>query len=101
MVELPLPVETLSVFFAASVALSFAPGPDNIFVITESALSGRLSGFFVTLGLCTWLDVSHCGCRNRRGRAFCNFGKCVQPAQNRWRGLSSFSRLASVSCRCP
>lgn len=52
-----LPLETLSVFFAASVALSLSPGPDNIFVLTQSALYGRAAGIFVTLGLCTGLCV--------------------------------------------
>jgi len=52
-----IPLATLSLFFAASVALALAPGPDNIFVLTQSALHGRLSGFLVTLGLCTGLLV--------------------------------------------
>jgi len=50
-----IPVETLSVFVAATVALALAPGPDNIFVLTQSALHGRKAGIFVTLGLCTGL----------------------------------------------
>ena len=52
-----IPVETLAVFIAASVALAFAPGPDNIFVLTQSALYGRKAGILVTLGLCTGLIV--------------------------------------------
>jgi threonine/homoserine/homoserine lactone efflux protein len=52
-----IPIDTLTLFFAASVALALAPGPDNIFVLTQSALHGRLSGFIVTLGLCTGLLV--------------------------------------------
>jgi threonine/homoserine/homoserine lactone efflux protein len=50
-----IPVETISIFFAASVALAFAPGPDNIFVLTQSALHGRKAGLLVTFGLCTGL----------------------------------------------
>ncbi len=49
--------ETLATFFAASVLLALAPGPDNIFVLTQSALHGRGAGYFVTLGLCTGLIV--------------------------------------------
>lgn len=49
--------ETATVFFAASVALGLAPGPDNIFVLTQSALHGRAAGLFVTAGLCTGLLV--------------------------------------------
>lgn len=48
-------LEVLAVFFAAAVALGFAPGPDNIFVLTQSALHGRAAGLVVTLGLCTGL----------------------------------------------
>lgn len=50
--------ETMIAFFSASVVLALAPGPDNIFVLTQSALHGRWSGIFVTLGLCTGL-VGH------------------------------------------
>jgi threonine/homoserine/homoserine lactone efflux protein len=52
-----IPFETIAVFFAASVALALAPGPDNIFVLTQSAIQGRAAGLFITLGLCTGLLV--------------------------------------------
>ena len=57
MFTLPIPPETITLFLAASIALAFVPGPDNIFVITQSALNGRLAGIIVTLGLCTGLLV--------------------------------------------
>ena len=47
--------ETAAVFFAASVLLALAPGPDILFVLAQSALHGRNAGFLVTLGLCTGL----------------------------------------------
>ena len=50
-----IPIETITLFLAAAVALGLAPGPDNIFVLTQSALHGRIAGLFVTLGLCTGL----------------------------------------------
>lgn len=50
-------METLATFFMASVLLGLAPGPDNLFVLTQSALRGRTAGFLVTLGLCTGLVV--------------------------------------------
>ncbi|MEM6498481.1 MAG: LysE family translocator [Pseudomonadota bacterium] len=50
-------LDVLAVFFLAAVALGLAPGPDNIFVLTQSALHGRLAGLVVTLGLCTGLIV--------------------------------------------
>ncbi|MEO6185122.1 MAG: LysE family translocator [Steroidobacteraceae bacterium] len=52
-----IPVATLALFFAASIALALSPGPDNIFVLTQSALHGRSAGLLVTLGLCTGLLV--------------------------------------------
>ena len=52
-----LATETLLTFTIASVLLALAPGPDNVFVMTESAVNGRRSGLLVTLGLCTGLMV--------------------------------------------
>ena len=50
-----LSLETIIAFVIASVVLSFVPGPDNIFVMTNSALKGWKVGFYITLGLCTGL----------------------------------------------
>lgn len=52
-----IPFEALTAFVLASLLLALAPGPDNIFVLTQSALHGKISGLFVTLGLCTGLIV--------------------------------------------
>ncbi len=52
-----LPLETTITFFTASLLLALAPGPDNIFVLTQSALRGGAAGILVTLGLCTGLVV--------------------------------------------
>ncbi len=49
--------ESLTTFILASTLLSLAPGPDNIFVLTQSALYGRKPGIIITLGLCTGLIV--------------------------------------------
>jgi threonine/homoserine/homoserine lactone efflux protein len=53
-----IPLDSVLIFFAASALLALAPGPDNIFVLTLSALHGRKAGWLVTLGLCTGL-VGH------------------------------------------
>ena len=50
-----LSTETIIAFVAASVALSLVPGPDNLFVMSHSALKGWKVGFYITLGLCTGL----------------------------------------------
>lgn len=52
-----IPIETLIAFFAASALLALAPGPDNLFVLTQSALNGRNAGLVIMLGLCTGLIV--------------------------------------------
>jgi len=50
-------IEMIVLFFSTSVALALVPGPDNIFVLTQSALHGRNAGLLVTLGLCTGLLI--------------------------------------------
>lgn len=52
-----LSLETITTFLAASILLALAPGPDNLFVLTQSALHGRLPGLLVVFGLCTGLLV--------------------------------------------
>lgn len=47
---------TLS-FFAVSLLLGYAPGPDNLFVLVQSAAHGRGAGMRVVLGLCTGIVV--------------------------------------------
>ena len=50
-----LSYELIAAFGLAVFLLSLAPGPDNIFVLTQSAVSGHRSGILVVLGLCTGL----------------------------------------------
>lgn len=50
-------LETLSAFFLVSLLLGLSPGPDNLFVMMQSALHGRAAGLWVVLGLCTGLLV--------------------------------------------
>ena len=52
-----IPLDAATLFLSAAVALALAPGPDNIFVLTQSALHGRLAGLIVTIGLCTGILV--------------------------------------------
>ena len=42
-------------FFGLSLLLGLTPGPDNLFVLMQSATQGRRAGLLVTLGLCTGL----------------------------------------------
>ena len=50
-----LSIETIITFITASVVLSLVPGPDNLFVMSNSALRGWKIGLYTTLGLCTGL----------------------------------------------
>lgn len=52
-----LPLDTLLSFAIASLVLGLAPGPDNLFVLTQSALRGQRAGWLVTCGLCSGLIV--------------------------------------------
>ena len=55
----PMPsIETLVAFFGVSVLLALTPGPDNIFVLLQSAQRGWRAGMCVVLGLCLGL-VGH------------------------------------------
>jgi len=51
-------IETLIAFFGVSVLLALTPGPDNIFVLLQSAQRGWRAGMCVVLGLCLGL-VGH------------------------------------------
>lgn len=48
-------LEVSGAFFLASLILGIAPGPDNIFVLTQSALFGARAGLVTTLGLVSGL----------------------------------------------
>lgn len=50
-----LSIEILIGFFSASLLLALIPGPDNIFVLTQSIFQGKKSGLIIMLGLCTGL----------------------------------------------
>ena len=50
-----LPLETALSFFGIAILLALSPGPDNVFVLMQSATNGRRAGLFVVLGLCTGL----------------------------------------------
>jgi threonine/homoserine/homoserine lactone efflux protein len=52
-----IPLDTAAAFFAAAVLLALAPGPDNLFVLVQSAMRGRAAGLLVVLGLCSGLLV--------------------------------------------
>jgi len=48
-------VDSYFIFVTASLLLALTPGPDNLFVLTQSALYGKKAGLLITLGLCTGL----------------------------------------------
>ena len=53
-----LTLEVAFSFFGIAILLALTPGPDNLFVLMQSAMWGRASGMLVVLGLCTGL-VGH------------------------------------------
>lgn len=50
-------LHTLSTFFGVAVLLALTPGPDNLFVLLQSAQRGWRAGMAVVLGLCMGLVV--------------------------------------------
>lgn len=50
-------LDTSFTFFGIALLLGFSPGPDNLFVLMQSATHGRRAGFCVVLGLCCGLLV--------------------------------------------
>lgn len=56
-----LAIDNAMAFAAASFLLALAPGPDNLFVLTQAAVHGRNAGWLVTLGLCSGLMIHTCG----------------------------------------
>ncbi len=49
---------TLSIFISTSLILAISPGPDNLFVITQSALYSWKAGLLIIVGLCIGL-IAH------------------------------------------
>jgi threonine/homoserine/homoserine lactone efflux protein len=52
-----LSLQTALAFFGVSLLLGVTPGPDNVFVLVQSATYGRRAGMLVVLGLCGGLVV--------------------------------------------
>jgi threonine/homoserine/homoserine lactone efflux protein len=50
-----LTVDVAVSFFGIAILLALSPGPDNLFVLMQSAMWGKHSGMAVVLGLCTGL----------------------------------------------
>ena len=48
---------TLLLFLGASMALTIAPGPDNIFVITQGLARGRRAAILTAWGMCSGVTV--------------------------------------------
>ena len=49
--------DSLLAFFGVAVLLALSPGPDNVFVLVQSAQRGWRAGMAVVLGLCSGLVV--------------------------------------------
>ena len=47
-----LPIEVIGLFLAAAIVVTITPGPDNLFVLTQSTLHGREAGLITTAGIC-------------------------------------------------
>ncbi|WP_028485746.1 LysE family translocator [Thiomicrorhabdus chilensis] len=52
-----IPLDLLLPFVFATVLIGLAPGPDNLFVLTQSAQHGYRTGLIIILGLCSGLII--------------------------------------------
>jgi len=52
-----IPFDMIAAFTIAALVLALVPGPDNLFVLAQSALNGSKAGLFVVLGLSSGLVV--------------------------------------------
>ena len=52
-----MPLDLWVSFTIAAAVLAVAPGPDNLFVLLQSAMYGSRAGIFVTLGLCVGVFI--------------------------------------------
>ncbi len=50
-----IPIDALAQFSGTAIVLAALPGPDSLYVLTQSALRGARTGLMLTLGLCTGL----------------------------------------------
>ena len=57
MTTLHMETQLILSFLGASILLTLMPGPDNIFVLTESITKGRRDGIAISTGLCTGVLV--------------------------------------------
>lgn len=86
-------------FFLTSLLLALVPGPDNLFVLTQSALSGKKTGLVVVCGLCTGL-IFHC-CAVALGVAAIFQTSVVAFNLLKWVGAVYLVYLAYLSFRAP
>lgn len=52
--------DTLIAFFGVAIVLGLTPGPDNLFVLMQSAQHGWRTGLQVVIGLCLGITVHTC-----------------------------------------
>lgn len=67
-------MEALTTFIMASVLLALSPGPDNIFVLTQSALFGK-KGAANHFWIMHWINGSYLCGRIRPGRPISKYPK--------------------------
>lgn len=53
-------LDTLLAFFGVAIVLGLTPGPDNLFVLMQSAQHGWRTGLQVVIGLCLGVAVHTC-----------------------------------------
>jgi threonine/homoserine/homoserine lactone efflux protein len=92
-------IHTLTTFFGIAVLLALSPGPDNLFVLMQSALWGRSAGLMVVLGLCTGLLFHTAAVAVGLAAVFA--ASPVAFAALKWAGAAYLAYLAWQAFRAP
>ena len=95
-----LTLDTTMTFFGISILLGLSPGPDNLFVLMQSATNGRKAGLLVTLGLWHRLARSHSGSGFRIGCNIGSFSHCVHCAETDWCGVLGLFGVGRIQGAC-
>jgi threonine/homoserine/homoserine lactone efflux protein len=52
-----MPLASLSAFLGASVILTLAPGPDNLFILSQGVQHGKKPAWFAAFGMCCGISI--------------------------------------------
>ena len=88
--------DNVMMFIVTSIVLALAPGPDNLYVISQSALYGARTGFIITLGLCSGLIIHIAAVVFGLATWLTTYPHDICMAKNHWGWLFALSSMACI-----